>query len=74
MNSTKKRNMNNPARWLLTTMAAARMNDDMDLFEIRAVLDDIVTDMQAYLALLSDDDIDAITFDILHTLEAQHDV
>ena len=66
--------MNNPARWLLTTMAAARINEDMDLHEVRAVLDDIVTDMQSYLALLSDDDIDSIMFDILHTLEAQHDV
>ena len=66
--------MNNPARWLLTTMAAARINEDMDLHEIRAVLDDIITDMQAYLALLSDDEIDAIMFEILHTLEAQHDV
>ena len=64
----------NPARWLLTTMAAARINEDMDLHEIRAILDDVVTDMQAYLAMLSDDDIDAITFDILHTLEAGNDV
>ena len=66
--------MNNPARWLLATMAAARINEDMDLHEVRAVLDDIITDMQAYLAMLSDDDIDAITFDILHTLEAGNDV
>jgi len=66
--------MNNPARWLLATMAAARINEDMDLHEIRAVLDDIITDMQAYLAMLSDDDIDGITFDILHTLEAHNDV
>ena len=64
----------NPARWLLTTMAAAHINEDMDLHEVRAVLDDIVTDMQAYLAMLSDDDIDAIMFDILHTLEAGNDV
>ena len=64
----------NPARWLLTTMAAARINEDMDLHEIRAVLDDIVYDMQAYLDMLSDDDMDGITFDILHTLEAQNDV
>lgn len=54
----------NPARWLLTTMAAARINRDMDLHEVRAVLDDIVTDMQAYLAMLSDEEIDAILFDI----------
>lgn len=66
--------MNNPARWLLATMAAARINEDMSLFEIRAVLDDIITDMQAYLATLSDDDIDGITFDILHTLGAHNDV
>ena len=66
--------MNNPARWLLATMAAARINEDMSLFEVRAVLDDIITDMQAYLAMLSDDDIDGITFDILHTLEAGNDV
>ena len=66
--------MNNPARWLLATMAAARINEDMSLFEIRAVLDDIVYDMQAYLDMLSDDDIDGITFDILHTLEARNDV
>ena len=66
--------MKNPARWLLTTMAAARINEDMSLFEIRAVLDDIVYDMQAYLDMLSDDDIDGITFDILHTLEAGNDV
>ena len=64
----------NPARWLLTTMAAARINKDMSLFEVRTVLDDIITDMQAYLAILSDDDIDSITFDILHTLEAHNDV
>ena len=64
----------NPARWLLATMAAARINEDMSLFEVRAVLDDIITDMQAYLAMLSDDDIDGITFDILHTLEAHNDV
>jgi 5-bromo-4-chloroindolyl phosphate hydrolysis protein len=64
----------NPARWLLTTMAAARINEDMDLHEVRAVVDDLVTDMQAYLAMLSDDDIDAIMFDILHTLEAGNDV
>jgi 5-bromo-4-chloroindolyl phosphate hydrolysis protein len=64
----------NPARWLLTTMAAARINEDMDLHEVRAVLDDIIADMQAYLAMLSDDDIDAIMFDILHTLEAGNDV
>ena len=66
--------MKNPARWLLATMAAARINEDMSLFEIRAVLDDIIADMQAYLAMLSDDDIDGITFDILHTLEAHNDV
>ena len=66
--------MNNPARWLLATMAAARINEDMSLFEVRAVLDDIITDMQAYLAMLSDDDIDAIMFDILHNLEAGNDV
>lgn len=66
--------MNNPARWLLATMAAARINEDMSLFEVRAVLDDIVYDMQAYLDMLSDDDMDGITFDILHTLEAQNDV
>ena len=64
----------NPARWLLATMAAARINEDMDLHEVRAVLDDIVYDMQAYLDMLSDDDMDGITFDILHTLEAQNDV
>lgn len=64
----------NPARWLLTTMAAARINEEMDLHEVRAVLDDIIADMQAYLAMLSDDDIDAIMFDILHTLEAGNDV
>ena len=64
----------NPARWLLTTMAAARINEDMDLHEVRAIVDDIVADMQAYLAMLSDDDIDAIMFDILHTLEAGNDV
>jgi len=56
--------MNNPARWLLTTMAAARINKDMDLHEVRAVLDDIIADMQAYLAMLSDEEIDAILFDI----------
>jgi len=63
----------NLARWLLATMAAARINEDMSLFEIRAVLDDIVYDMQAYLDMLSDDDIDGITFDILHTLEARNE-
>jgi len=63
----------NLARWLLATMAAARTNEDMSLFEIRAVLDDIVYDMQAYLDMLSDDDIDGITFDILHTLEARNE-
>ena len=64
---------NKPALWLLTTMAAARINEDMDLHEVRAVLDDIVYDMQAYLDMLSDDDIDGITFDILHTLEARNE-
>ena len=66
--------MNNPARWLLATMAAARINEDMDLHEIRAILDDIITDMQAFVAMLSDDDIDSIMFEILHTLEAGNDV
>ena len=63
----------NLARWLLATMAAARINEDMDLHEVRAIVDDIVYDMQAYLDMLSDDDMDGITFDILHTLEAQNE-
>lgn len=60
--------MNNPAKWLLTTMAAARTTSTTDAFEATCIVYDIVADMPVYFSMLSNDDMDTIAEEICNVV------